>query len=117
MAAGLDYAEDVRRALWALSITACSGGSEARHDAVAPPPSDAEPIQLGTVTSTGSCDPGTIASTTCEHLVVRCDGDPDLGVGVRVTRPTVARATVVLGSGGGGVGFLGATSAKELGFV
>lgn len=69
------------------------------------------PHQLGRVTvlpDTCSGGLGTLPRTTCQVLLVECQGIPDIEVEVRTSEPApgvAIRGTVVFGVGGGGVGF------------
>jgi hypothetical protein len=62
----------------------------------------------GTATVDAVCtDAGSLSGAECKHLVVACPGVADLGVSLRIARPTgSARATLLLGSGGAGNGFV-----------
>lgn len=74
------------------------------------------PNALGTVTMVAATCPsgtGSQPNTTCRRVRVDCTSLPPIFAQVRVTEPPAAvpvRGTVVLGVGGGGVGFYGERS-------
>ncbi|MAG57716.1 MAG: hypothetical protein CMJ83_15625 [Planctomycetes bacterium] len=69
------------------------------------------PTGLGTVAVLATpCPGGAGPGTTCHVLRISCTGIPDIDVRVRVTNPAAGvpmRGTVLMGVGGGGVGFYG----------
>lgn len=80
----------------ALDAAARDAGTD---DAGAPRPAT-EIVEIGL------CDAGSLTSTTCLALEVRSPAREPLGVELRVTEPNApARATLVVGTGGGGNAF------------
>ncbi len=82
-----------------VDSSATDASSDTGADASIAPP--------GEVTELGACDAGALPSSRCVQLSVQCEGRPDITVDVRISEPTgAARATLVLGTGGGGDGFV-----------